>query len=130
MNSMKCSVIYASILSLSFTMMIPIAGAEPKYQVALKQLSDAKSIYDDPRPLFKELPRKSVIPPDIYAKLTYNADAMKTAWADAVGFKAPDTVGKIAPEVKPGKYSWQDKEKYPGFRELMITNHYERFKLA
>jgi hypothetical protein len=53
---------------------------------------------------------------------------MKKAWAEAIGFAAPEVVGKIAPEIKPGKYTWQDKEKYPGLKALMIPYHYERFK--
>lgn len=36
-------------------------------------------------------------------------------------------MGKIAPEMKPGKYTYKDKEKYPGFKELMIPYDYERF---
>lgn len=31
------------------------------------------------------------------------------------------------PEIKPGKYSYKDKEKFPGLKELMIPHHYKRF---
>jgi hypothetical protein len=44
-----------------------------------------------------------------------------------VGFKAPNVVGKIAPEIKPGVYNYTDKDKYPGLKELMIPYMYEKF---
>ena len=52
---------------------------------------------------------------------------MKSLWAEVVGFRAPDVVGKIVPEIKPGKYTYKDKEKYPGFKELMWPELYKRF---
>ena len=38
---------------------------------------------------------------------------------ELVGFKSPDLVGKIAPEIKPGKYTYQDLESSPGLKELL-----------
>ena len=42
----------------------------------------------------------------------------KRQTAELVGFKSPDVVGKIAPEIKPGKYTYQDLEKSSGLKEL------------
>jgi hypothetical protein len=53
---------------------------------------------------------------------------MKTMWAELVGFKAPDVVGKIHPEIKPGKYTYQDVQANPAFRELMYPDLYNRIK--
>jgi hypothetical protein len=105
------------------------AWATEEYKINVRQFEDAKAFYDDPRPCFKtDLSYKKILPPEVYSKLTYDVDAMKSLWAEVVGFKAPDVVGKIAPEIKPGKYTYQDKDKYPGLKELMIPAHYEQFK--
>ena len=41
-------------------------------------------------------------------------------------FRATEEVGKIAPEIKPGKYTIDDKEQYP-FKELMPPMYFNRF---
>ena len=94
----------------------------PTYAEILKH----KEHYDDPRPYMKTFGMKQVLPPDLYEKLTYDVEEMKEKWAEAVGFRSPDVVGKIAPEIKPGKYSYKDKEKYPGLKELMWPEMYKR----
>ncbi|MCP4576431.1 MAG: DUF1329 domain-containing protein, partial [Deltaproteobacteria bacterium] len=48
--------------------------------------------------------------------------------ADLVGFTAPEKVGKIAPEIKPGKYTYQDLAKYPGMKELFPPVLYRNIK--
>lgn len=83
-------------------------------------LAKYKKWIDDPAPLNKVLPYSKVLPPDVYAKLTWDIPTMQRAWEEVVGFKAPDVVGKIAPEIKPGKYTYQDMERLPGLKELMI----------
>jgi hypothetical protein len=99
------------------------------YKVTLADLEENKHFLDDPRPLFKgKLAYENWMPPDVYKKLTFDKEQMKSAWAEIVGFKAPDVVGKIAPEIKPGKYTYQDKEKHPGLKELMIPFYYDIFK--
>ena len=106
----------------------PAVWAGEKYGITHVALEKHKAFFDDPRPFFKEdLSYKKVLPPNVYAKLTYDVVTMKTLWAEVVGFKAPDVVGKIAPEIKPGTYTYKDKEKYPGFKELMYPNMYNRF---
>jgi outer membrane lipoprotein-sorting protein len=99
-----------------------------RYSVEFDQIRKAKSFYDDPRGLYKELPYEKVIPREVYSELKCDKEEAKKLWATLVGFKAPDIVGKVAPEIKPGKYSYKDKEKYPGLKELMIPELYNRFK--
>lgn len=96
----------------------------PTYEEALKY----KKHYDDPRPYWSEYGPKEFLPPELYNKLTYDIEEMKNAWAEVVGFKSPDVVGKIAPEIKLGKYTYADKEKYPGLKELMWEDLYNRIK--
>jgi hypothetical protein len=91
------------------------------------QVESYKAIFDDPSPLYKKTDGlKKVLPPDIYKQFTYDVEAMKTLWAETVGFKASDVVGKIVPEIKPGTYTLQDKKKYP-FDKLMWGQMYNRF---
>lgn len=104
-----------------------VCQAEQIYKVSVAQVEKHKALFDDPRPLFKELSYKKIIPPEVYKKLTYDIEAMKKTWAEVVGFEAPEVVGKIAPEIKPGVYTFQDKAKYPGFKQLMCPNLYKRF---
>lgn len=129
MKKVKLFVIYFLVLSIFPAMAISTSSllAQEKFDISTLNSSQYKQIFDDPRPWAKEFYTK-VLPPTIYKKLTYDMEAMKKAWAEAIGFKAPDVVGKIAPEIKPGKYSYKDKEKYPGLKELMIPYFYERFK--
>ncbi|MBI5443573.1 MAG: DUF1329 domain-containing protein [Deltaproteobacteria bacterium] len=87
-----------------------------------------KAHYDDPRPYLTQFGPKQLLPPELYARLTYDVDAMKRLWAELVGFKAPDVVGKIAPEIKPGKYSYKDLAKHPGLKELIPDHFYKRIK--
>ena len=98
------------------------------YVPTLSEVEKHKKILDDPRPVLKEWGPKQVIPKEMYAKLSWDVEKMKSAWSEVVGFKAPDVVGKIAPEIKPGKYTYQDLEKYPGFKQLMFPDLYNRIK--
>jgi hypothetical protein len=86
-----------------------------------------KARYDDPRPFLTGLYKK-ILPPEIYKKLSYDIEEMKKVWSEAVGFRAPDVVGKIHPEIKPGKYTWKDVQNNPAFKELMWPTMYERIK--
>ena len=117
------------VLFLALVMMTPTVWAAEKFKVTAAEFAKHKRILDDPRPyLTTTLAYKKVLPPDLYEKMTYNVDTMKETWAEVVGFSAPDVVGKIAPEIKPGAYSCKDKEKYPGLKELMIPLQYEFFR--
>lgn len=98
------------------------------YVPTFDQLRQHKKNYDDPRPVLKEFGPKQVLPPEMYKSLTWDVEQMKAAWSDLVGFKAPDVVGKKAPSIKPGKYTYQDLEKYPELKELFIPELLDRIK--
>jgi hypothetical protein len=127
MKKIHSMVVCLFVFCLALAVTVPTAWAAEEYKVTFDQWLKAKAIYDDPRPTMEGLPLKKIIPPEDYAKLTFDISAMKKAWEEVVGFKAPDVVGKIAPELKPGKYTYQDKETYPAFKELMWPEMYERF---
>ena len=49
------------------------------------------------------------------------------AWEKMMGFKAPDVVGKIAPEIKPGLVIDSNNYKqFPGLKELLPKSLYDR----
>jgi hypothetical protein len=49
---------------------------------------------------------------------------MKQETPALISFKAPELVGKVAPEIKPAKYTSNDLEKYPGLKELFPPHRY------
>lgn len=103
------------------------ADAASPYPVSVAQFEEYKRVLDDPRPYLKDTNNFRVwIPDEAWNAITYDKDTMMKTWADVVGFKAPDVVGKIASEVKPGKYSCKDKERLP-FKDLMPPFWYEKF---
>jgi hypothetical protein len=124
MKKVKISVICFLVLFLALTTMTPATWAQEK--LTYEEFSKRKAWFDDPRPYLTDF-YKRFVSPELYSKLTYDVEEMKKLWAECVGFRAPDVVGKIALEIKPGTYSYKDKEKYP-FKELMIPRHYDRFK--
>ncbi|MBW2539527.1 MAG: DUF1329 domain-containing protein [Deltaproteobacteria bacterium] len=77
-----------------------------------------KKITDDPTDLIAAYPLKDALPPEIYKLMTFDVEEAKRQTAEILGFKSPDLVGNIAPEIKPGKYTYKDVEKSPGFKEL------------
>jgi hypothetical protein len=77
-----------------------------------------KKITDDPTDLIAIHPLKSAVPSEIYNLMTFDVGEAKKKTAEILGFKSPDLVGKIAPEIKPGKYTYKDLGKYPGLKEL------------
>ena len=98
------------------------------YMPTFAEIEKHKKPFDDPRPYLNELGPKQVLPKKLYDSLSYDEEQMKSLWAEVVGFRAPDVVGKIAPEIKPGKYTYKDLEKYPGLKELMWPDLYKRIK--
>jgi len=98
------------------TYMPSLADIEKKY----------KKRFDDPRPYLNELQPKKILPKVIYDEISGNPEELKKAWADVVGFKAPDVVGKIHPEIKAGKYTYKDVQSNPAFKELMYPELYNR----
>jgi len=112
---------------LALALMTPAVWAAEEYKVTVMDLREHKGLFDDPRPYLKTLSYKKILPPEVYARLTYDVEAMKKLWAEIVGFRALDVVGKIAPEIKPGTYTYKDKERYPELKELMTQDYYKRF---
>ena len=88
------------------------------YVPGLKEIINQKAITDDPKDLFKTYHPKDALPPDVWKYMHYDVDKMKEMTVELVGFTAPELAGKIAPEIKPGKYTYKDLEKYPGMKEL------------
>jgi hypothetical protein len=119
MEKAKLFFIVTLVFFLGLFMLTPSSWCQ-KITLSHDDITRAKAVFDDPKPLYKELPLSKVLPPDSYRKLVHDPDAMKSAWADVLGFRAPDVVGKIAPEIKPGTYTYQDRDKYPGLKELML----------
>jgi len=87
---------------------------KPKTSEAKKILG----IVDDPRDLMATSPPKDVMPPEIWEYMTFDVEEAERLNAELVGFKSPDVVGKLSPEIKPGKYTYKDVEQNPGFKDL------------
>jgi len=83
-----------------------------------KELYKLKKVTDDSTDLTAAYPLKDALPPEIYNLLTFNVEEAKKQTAEILGFSSPDLVGKITPEVKPGKYTYEDLKKYPGLKDL------------
>ncbi len=86
----------------------------PSYKGMMKQ----KGTCDDNTDLFVTFHPKDKLPPEMWKRMHWDIGQMQALWAEIVGFKAPDLVGKISPEIKPGKYTYKDLAKYPGLKEL------------
>jgi hypothetical protein len=123
---MKSKIIIIGFSVLISMFIVPMLWAQ-KYEHSFTELEKYKAPIDDPAPFYKNTEGfKKIMPPDVYKKVTYDVDTMKKAWAEVVGFKAPDVVGKVFPEITPGKYTLEDKKKYP-FEKLMWKHLYDRF---
>lgn len=127
MGKVRIFIIHIMAFFLALGMLTPVVWAGEEFKITATEFLEHKKMFDDPRPYLKTLTYEKVLPPEVYAKMTYDMEAMKKLWSEVVGFKAPDVVGKIAPEIKPGTYSYKDKGKYPGLKELMIPLHYDMF---
>ena len=108
-------------------LLVQSGWASEVYPISPTMLEEVKKSIDDPRPYLKDTNYlKKWIPKSVWDKVTYDIEDMKKVWAEVVGFRAPDVVGKKANEIKPGKYTYKDKEKYP-FKELMPPTFYNKF---
>lgn len=122
----KLRIISTGFFVLCFMLTASVVWAQ-KYELSFNELEKFKAPINDPAPFYKNIEGfKKVIPPDVYHKVTYDVDTMKRVWAEVVGFSAPEVVGKVAPEIKPGRYIYKDKQTYP-FEKLMWKHLYERF---
>jgi len=100
------------------------------YLISRAEYVKSKAFFDDPRPMLTTIGPYQILPKELIDHLTYGVEKMKDLWAEVVGFRSPDLVGKIAPEIKPGKYTYKDLEKYPGFKELMWPLTYQEIRAA
>ncbi len=82
------------------------------------EIMKQKASYDDKRDLYETYHPKSLVPPEAWKWMNFDLEKMKELTAELLGFAAPELVGKIAPEIKPGKYTYKDLEQYPGLKEL------------
>jgi len=118
------------IFGLVFILLPSVAWAQeqlPHPETYLPKLDQiGKRLYDDPTELFAAKPFKEFLPPELYDKITFDQEKMKKEGAEMLGFTAPELVGKIAPEIKPGKYTYRDLEQHPGLKEL-IPQEFQRF---
>jgi hypothetical protein len=88
---------------LTVVMMATVGWPEDKYEITFKELEKYKGPIDDPAPFYKNTEGfKKIIPPEAYKRVAYDVEAMKGTWAEVIGFKAPEVVGKIVPEIQPG----------------------------
>ena len=98
------------------------------YVPSPNDISKMKKMTDDPRDLMVTLPLKKTLPPEIWDYLATDIKEAKRLAAEILGFKSPDLVGRIAPEIKPGKYTYQDLDKYPGLRQLFPPEMIRHFR--
>ena len=106
-------------------------GPQPAYAAAIidnysnwVELQGCKETLDDPRPVVSC--NMKLWGDQVIDDLKFDMDKAAKLWAEMVGFKSPEIVGDIAPEIKPGKYSLADKDRLP-FAKLMVPMMYERF---
>lgn len=95
------------------------------YNAPVADLLAVKAMFDDPSSFYPKCNfYKQWIPENVWKLIAFDEEKSRQAWEKCVGFKSPDLVGKIAPEIKPGKYTMADKEKYP-WKELMPATLYQ-----
>lgn len=114
---------------------LPLLAAEAlrvlpfDYMPTPDEYNDSKSNIDDPRSLIAKYPiNEQTVPKELHPYIFFDQKEQSQLWEKAVGFSSPNVVGKIAPEIKPGKYTYKDLEKYPGFKELLTPFMYSRIK--
>ncbi|MCP4574693.1 MAG: DUF1329 domain-containing protein, partial [Deltaproteobacteria bacterium] len=88
------------------------------YLPATSEIMSQKASFDDNRDLMVTYHPKDVLPPDVWKWMCFDVAEMKKQTAEILGFTAPELVGKIAPEIKPGKYTYKDMARLPGLKEL------------
>ncbi len=86
----------------------------PSYKEIMKQ----KATYDDKADLMVSFHPKDILPPEMWARIHWDVEKMQALWAELLGFTSPEKVGKIAPEIKPGKYTYKDVGQNPGLKKL------------
>jgi len=88
------------------------------YLPGTNEILKQKTSYDDKRDLFETYHPKDVLPPDVWKFVHFDVEEMKKQTAEIIGFTGPELVGKISPEIKPGKYTYKDVDQNPALQEL------------
>jgi len=88
------------------------------YLPSTEEIMAQKASYDDKRNLFETFHPKDVLPPEVWKWMHFDVEEMKKQTAEILGFTSPELVGKISPEIKPGKYTYKDVEQSPALQEL------------
>jgi hypothetical protein len=97
------------------------------YVPSFQAIEKVKKRFDDPSPVVMKINPKTFLPKSMYEELApVSKETLSKEWAEVVGFKAPDLVGKICPEIKPGKYTYKDVQNNPAFKELMTPGLYRQ----
>ena len=96
------------------------------YLPSTEEIMSQKANYDDQKDLFKPFHPRDVLPPIVWNAIHWDEEEMKKQTAEMFGYTAPELTGKIAPEIKPGKYTYKDVEENPGIRELLPNYIVER----
>jgi len=90
------------------------------YVLSPTELKELKSVLgDEPKDFVAVYPPKKAVPLEIHKLMVTNIEESERTTEDILGFKAPDLVGKIAPEIKLAKYTYKDLKKFPGLKELL-----------
>lgn len=131
MKEIKRILIMSHFLALVFLTYLATPCFSQQFSYSFKKFWDDKQPIDDPRPMLNtKNDWRNQYPPEIKKNFISDEKELRKTWKEVVGFRAPDIVGKIAPEIKPGTYKYRDKEKHPGFKELMWPDMYRRFNRA
>jgi len=120
------------IFSVCFVPLSPWAGEQmPPWQTYVpthSSLAKQKAVVDDPTDLMATFHPKDILPAEVWNYAHFDVNEMKKQTTEILGFTALEMVGRIAQEVKPGKYTYQDLEKYPGLKELFPPAFLTRIK--
>jgi hypothetical protein len=117
-----------AVLLLPWTVVAQEIPDSSTYMRRPDEMEKHKKTLDDPRPWVKTWNDKVILPPALYSMIAADPEEMKKTWSEVLGFKAPDVVGKMHPDIKPGKYTYKDVQGNPAFKELMGDNLYDRIK--
>lgn len=129
LSSVCCLACIIGIIFAGFSMAEEIQFSDPKAWLPKPgDLAKHKKMFDDPSPVLKTFGPQKVLPKEIYDHFVYDVEEMKNLWSDLIGFKSPDIVGKLHPEITPGKYTYKDVQGSPAFQELMAPFIYDRIK--
>ncbi len=118
----RCSLIFLIIIAFIVPSVIAETPNWPHpdtYLPTPQEIKKAKNVLDDPRSLMVNYHPSKTLPPEIWERMTYDKKEMSALWAEVVGFKAQDIVGKVSPEIKPGKYTYKDVDRLPGLKKLL-----------